>query len=46
MTFIHHNYLGDIELNCKTTESIRLYELPSGDWVPSVVLQFNSISPK
>ena len=36
MTFIHHNYLGDLELNCKTTESIRLYNLPSGKWVPSI----------
>lgn len=36
MTFIHHNYLGDIELECKTTESIRLYNLPNGNWVPSI----------
>jgi genome maintenance exonuclease 1 len=36
MSFIHHNYLGDIELECKTTESIRLYNLPNGDWVPSI----------
>jgi hypothetical protein len=36
MTFIHHNYLGDIELECKTTESIRLYNLPNGSWVPSI----------
>jgi ATP-dependent exoDNAse (exonuclease V) beta subunit len=36
MTFVHHNYLGDIELDCKTTESIRLYKIPSGDWVPSI----------
>jgi hypothetical protein len=36
MTFIHHNYLGDIELDCKTTESIRLYNLPNGEWVPSI----------
>jgi hypothetical protein len=36
MTFIHHNYLGDLELNCKTAESIRLYNLPSGKWVPSI----------
>jgi len=36
MTFIHHNFLGDIELECKTTESIRLYNLPNGDWVPSI----------
>lgn len=36
MTFIHHNYLGDLELDCKTTESIRLYNLPNGEWVPSI----------
>ena len=36
MSFIHHNYLGDIELECKTTESIRLYNLPNGNWVPSI----------
>jgi genome maintenance exonuclease 1 len=36
MSFIHHNYLGDIELECKTTESIRLYNLPNGEWVPSI----------
>ena len=36
MTFIHHNFLGDIELECKTTESIRLYNLPNGNWVPSI----------
>ena len=36
MSFIHHNYLGDIELDCRTTESIRLYNLPNGDWVPSI----------
>jgi genome maintenance exonuclease 1 len=36
MTFNHCNFLGDIELDCKTTESIRLYNLPSGAWVPSI----------
>lgn len=36
MSFIHHNYLGELELDCKTTESIRLYNLPSGKWVPSI----------
>ena len=36
MSFIHCNYLGDLELDCKTTESIRLYNLPSGKWVPSI----------
>jgi len=36
MKFIHHNYLGELELDCKTTESIRLYNLPDGQWVPSI----------
>lgn len=36
MTFIHHNYLGDLELNKKETPGIRLYNLPNGDWVPSI----------
>jgi ATP-dependent helicase/DNAse subunit B len=36
MSFIHHNYLGELELDCKTTESIRLYNLPDGQWVPSI----------
>jgi len=36
MSFIHHNYLGDLELDCKTTDSIRLYNLPNGQWVPSI----------
>ena len=36
MTFIHHNYLGDIELNCKNKNGIRLYNVPNGDWVPSI----------
>ena len=36
MTFIHHNYLGDIELNKKETNGIRLYNLPNGEWVPSI----------
>jgi ATP-dependent helicase/DNAse subunit B len=36
MSFIHHNYLGELELECKTTESIRLYNLPDGQWVPSI----------
>ena len=36
MNFIHHNYLGDLELNKKETNGIRLYNLPSGDWVPSI----------
>ena len=36
MNFIHHNYLGDIELNKKEQNGIRLYNLPNGDWVPSI----------
>jgi hypothetical protein len=36
MTFIHHNYLGDLELEKKETNGIRLYNLPSGQWVPSI----------
>ena len=36
MTFTHHNYLGDVELTKKETKGIRLYNLPNGDWVPSI----------
>jgi genome maintenance exonuclease 1 len=36
MSFIHHNYLGDLELNKKEQQGIRLYNLPNGDWVPSI----------
>ena len=36
MIFEHCNYLGDLELNKKETNGIRLYNLPSGDWVPSI----------
>jgi hypothetical protein len=36
MTFIHHNYLGDLELEKKETHGIRLYHLPDGQWVPSI----------
>jgi genome maintenance exonuclease 1 len=36
MTFIHCNYLGDLELKKKETNGVRLYELPSGNWVPSI----------
>ena len=36
MSFIHHNFLGDIELEKKETNGIRLYNLPSGAWVPSI----------
>ena len=36
MNFVHHNYLGDVELTKKETKGIRLYNLPNGDWVPSI----------
>jgi genome maintenance exonuclease 1 len=36
MTFIHHNYLGDLELEKKESSGMRLYNLPNGDWVPSI----------
>jgi len=36
MSFVHHNFLGDIELEKKETNGIRLYNLPNGDWVPSI----------
>ena len=36
MTFIHHNYLGELELEKKETNGIRLYNLPDGQWVPSI----------
>ena len=36
MIFEHCNYLGDLELTKKETNGIRLYNLPSGDWVPSI----------
>ena len=36
MNFIHHNFLGDIELNKKETQGIRFYNLPDGQWVPSI----------
>jgi len=36
MSFIHCNFLGELELEKKETNGIRLYNLPSGDWVPSI----------
>ena len=36
MSFIHHNFLGDLELEKKEQNGIRLYNLPNGDWVPSI----------
>ena len=34
--FIVENHLGDIELEKKEVDGIRLYKLPTGDWVPSI----------
>jgi len=36
MSFIHCNFLGDLELEKKEQNGIRLYNLPNGDWVPSI----------
>ena len=36
MTFTHHNYLGELELDKKETPGCRLYQLPNGEWVPSI----------
>ena len=36
MSFIHHNYLRELELEKKEQNGIRLYNLPNGDWVPSI----------
>ena len=36
MNFTHHNFLGDLELQKKETNGMRLYNLPNGDWVPSI----------
>ena len=36
MTFTHCNFLGDIELVKKETPGCRLYQLPDGNWVPSI----------
>ena len=36
MNFTHCNYLGDIELSKKETPGCRLYQVPNGDWVPSI----------
>jgi hypothetical protein len=36
MSFIHHNYLGELELEKKEMNGIRLYHLPDGQWVPSI----------
>ena len=34
--FIVENHLGDLELDKKETNGMRLYKLPNGDWVPSI----------
>ena len=36
MTFTHCNFLGDIELEKRETPGCRLYQVPTGDWVPSI----------
>jgi len=36
MIFTHHNFLGELELEKKETNGIRLYNLPDGQWVPSI----------
>ena len=36
MIFEHCNYLGELELKKKDTPGCRLYELPSGQWGPSI----------
>ena len=36
MSFTHCNFLGDLELDKKATPGCRLYQLPSGKWVPSI----------
>ena len=36
MNFTHHNYLGELELKKKETPGCRLYQLPAGEWVPSI----------
>ena len=34
--FTIENHLGDLELDKKEVDGIRLYNLPNGDWVPSI----------
>ena len=36
MSFNHCNFLGDLELEKKEQNGIRLYHLPDGQWVPSI----------
>ena len=44
MIFEHCNYLGDLELNKKETKGIRLYNLPNGDWVPSITVSYTHLT--
>ena len=34
--FVIENHLGDLELEKKETDGLRLYKLPNEDWVPSI----------
>ena len=34
--FVVENHLGDLELEKKEVDGIRIYNLPNGDWVPSI----------
>ena len=36
MEFEHCNHLGDLELDKKEVDGIRLYKLPNDEWVPSI----------
>ena len=36
MTFDHCNFLGELELEKRETPGCRLYQLPNGNWVPSI----------
>jgi len=36
MTFKYCNFLGELELKKRETPGCRLYELPDGQWVPSI----------
>ena len=49
--FIVENHLGDLELEKKETDGLRLYKLPSNEWVPSITsvtscLLYTSPSPR
>ena len=36
MTFEYCNHLGDLELDKKEVDGIRIYKLPNDEWVPSI----------